>query len=52
VKIQTDEVYVLHTQELGDADLIVTLLARQHGQVRWRAVPVDPGGASAAVSSR
>ena len=29
-----DEAYVLRTRALGDADLIVSLLARQHGQVR------------------
>jgi DNA repair protein RecO (recombination protein O) len=29
-----DEAYVLRTQELGDADLIVTLFARHQGQVR------------------
>jgi len=31
---QQDEAYVLRTQELGDADLIVTLFARHHGKVR------------------
>lgn len=31
---QQDEAYVLRTQELGDADLIVTLFARQQGLVR------------------
>jgi DNA repair protein RecO (recombination protein O) len=29
-----DDVWVLRTHELGDADLIVTLLAREHGKVR------------------
>lgn len=31
---QQDEAYVLRTQELGDADLIVTLFARHEGKVR------------------
>ena len=31
---QQDEAYVLTTQELGEADLIVTLLAEHHGKVR------------------
>ena len=31
---QCDESYVLETRELGEADLIVTLLARNHGKVR------------------
>jgi DNA repair protein RecO (recombination protein O) len=31
---QVDEAFVLRTQPLGDADLIVTLLARTHGHVR------------------
>jgi len=34
VKRQQDEAYVLGTQQLGDADLIVTLLARERGKVR------------------
>jgi len=31
---QDDEAYVLATHPLGDADLIVTLLSRQNGQIR------------------
>jgi len=31
---QRDEAYVLRTQELGEADLIVSLLAEHHGTVR------------------
>jgi DNA repair protein RecO (recombination protein O) len=31
---QVDEAFVLRTQPLGDADLIVSLLARTHGHVR------------------
>ena len=31
---QRDEAFVLRTQELGEADLIVTLLTEHHGQVR------------------
>jgi DNA repair protein RecO len=31
---QRDEAFVLGTQELGDADLIVTLLTERHGKVR------------------
>jgi DNA repair protein RecO (recombination protein O) len=34
VKRQCDESYVLETRELGEADLIVTLLACHHGKVR------------------
>jgi len=34
VKQRRDEAYVLGTSELGEADLIVTLLSEQHGRVR------------------
>jgi DNA repair protein RecO (recombination protein O) len=34
VRQQRDEAYVLSTNELGEADLIVTLLAEHHGRVR------------------
>jgi DNA repair protein RecO (recombination protein O) len=34
LKVQRDEAYVLRTQALGEADLIVSLLTRQHGKVR------------------
>jgi DNA repair protein RecO (recombination protein O) len=34
VRQQRDEAYVLGTNELGEADLIVTLLAEHHGRVR------------------
>jgi DNA repair protein RecO (recombination protein O) len=34
VKQRRDEAYVLGTSELGEADLIVTLLAEHHGRVR------------------
>lgn len=34
LKQQSDEAFVLSTRELGDADLIVTLIAREHGRVR------------------
>ena len=34
MKRQCDESYVLETRELGEADLIVTLLACHHGKVR------------------
>jgi len=34
VKLYRDEAVVLHTHKLGEADRIVTLLTREHGQVR------------------
>jgi DNA repair protein RecO (recombination protein O) len=34
LKQRRDEAYVLRTQELGETDLIVSLLAEHHGQVR------------------
>jgi DNA repair protein RecO (recombination protein O) len=34
LKQRSDEAYVLRTQELGETDLIVSLLAEQYGQVR------------------
>jgi DNA repair protein RecO (recombination protein O) len=34
LKQRSDEAYVLRTRALSDADLIVSLLAQQHGQVR------------------
>jgi DNA repair protein RecO (recombination protein O) len=34
LKVRHDEAYVLRTQALGEADVIVTLLARRHGKVR------------------
>jgi DNA repair protein RecO (recombination protein O) len=34
LKQLSDEAYVLRTRALGDADLIVSLLAEQHGQIR------------------
>ena len=34
VKQRRDDAYVLGTSELGEADLIVTLLSEQHGRVR------------------
>ena len=34
VRLYRDEAVVLRTHKLGEADRIVTLLTREHGQVR------------------